>query len=61
MRKLSEKEKRIQEEANPKRLEDTEALFTIAMKKLSEKQKLIQEQAKLLKEKEKERKARILL
>ena len=37
-----------------KRLEDTEALSTRAMKKLSEKQKIIQEQAKLMKEKEKD-------
>ena len=39
-----------------KRLEDTEALSTRAMKKLSEKQRLIQEQAQLIKEKEKKSK-----
>ena len=37
-----------------KRLEDTEALSTRAIKHLSEKQILIQEQAQLIKEKEKE-------
>ena len=36
-----------------KRLEDTEALSTRAMKKLSDKQRIIQEQANLIKEKEK--------
>ena len=49
--KLQEKE-RIHVEMS-KRLEDTEALSTRAMKKLSEKQRLIQEQAQLIKEKEK--------
>ena len=39
-----------------KRLEDTEALSTRAMKKISEKQRLIQEQAQLIKEKGKESK-----
>ena len=39
-----------------KRLEDTEALSTKAMKKLSEKQRLTQEQEQLIKVKEKESK-----
>ena len=39
-----------------KRLEDTEALSTRAMKKLSENQKIIQEQAQLIKEKGKDSK-----
>ena len=39
-----------------KRLVDTEALLTRAVKMLSEKQRLIQEQAQLIKEKEKESK-----
>ena len=73
MNKLSEKEKILQEEAQPKeekekyvgklenndltyaemakRLEETEAILSIAMKKLSENQKTIQEQAKILREK----------
>ena len=37
-----------------KRLEETEAASSIAMKNLSKKQKIIQDQAKLIKEKEKE-------
>ena len=37
-----------------KRLMESEALWTRAMKKLSEKQRIIQEQAKLIKEKYKE-------
>ena len=37
-----------------KKLEETEAASSRAMKKLSKKQKIIQEQAKLTKEKEKE-------
>ena len=37
-----------------KRLKESEALSTRAMKKLSEKQRIIQEQSKLIKEKEKE-------
>ena len=45
--KLQEKE-RIHAEMT-KRLEDTEALSTRAVKKLSEKQRLIQEQAQLIK------------
>ena len=45
--KLQEKE-RIHAEIS-KRLEDTEALSTRAMKKLSEKQKIIQEEAQLIK------------
>ena len=39
-----------------KRLEDTEALSTKAMKRLSKKQRLIQELAQMIKEKEKESK-----
>ena len=37
-----------------KKLQETEAASSKAMKKLSKKQKIIQEQAKLIKEKEKE-------
>ena len=37
-----------------KRIKESEALSTLAMKKLSQKQRIIQEQAKLIKEKEKE-------
>ena len=41
-----------------KRLEDTEALSTRAMKKLSKKQRLIQEQAQLIK---KEKESKVIL
>ena len=37
-----------------KRLEETEAMKSSAMKKLSEKQKIFQDQVKLLRDKEKE-------
>ena len=38
-----------------KKLEETEATSSIAMKKLSEKQKIIEEQAKLIKRKGEQR------
>ena len=62
IKKLSEKEKIIQDQANQieeksersqaemtKKLEGTEAESSRAMKKLIEKQKIVQEQAKLIK------------